>query len=143
MENIMSTKNLNANAVAKALIAAVTLSAAALAGQAHAAGPKDSAFSGDRYGYVFRANESRSAYTDGAKAARFDPYTDGAKAGKFDPYSDGARVSKKGPYIDGFGTLAGLDRAGVSSAPARSKFDPYADGAKAGKFDPFTDGALA
>ena len=35
------------------------LSAAAAAGQAHAAGPRDSGVSGDRYGYVFRADGSR------------------------------------------------------------------------------------
>ena len=97
---------------------------------------RDSGVSGDRYGYVFRADGSRSVYTDGAKRGRFDPYTDGAKVGKADPYTDGSRVGKKGPYVDGFGTLAGLDRSGVSSQPAHGRFDPYTDGAKAGKFDP-------
>ncbi|AOZ03563.1 hypothetical protein BKK81_31465 [Cupriavidus sp. USMAHM13] len=114
----------------KTLITAAVLAAAVLGGQAYASGPKDSGISGDRYGYVFRGNDARSVYTDGAKAGKADPYTDGAKVGKFDPYTDGARI------------VAGLDRSGVSSEPAR-KADPYTDGAKVGKFDPYTDGALA
>ena len=66
----------------KTLITAAVLAAAVLGGQAYASGPKDSGISGDRYGYVFRGNDARSVYTDGARP---DPYTDGAKVGKFDP----------------------------------------------------------
>ena len=65
-----------------------------------------------------------------AQTKQFDPYSQGAKAGKADPYTDGAR------------TVAGLDRSGVSAAPARS-VDPYTDGARVGKADPYTDGAIA
>jgi hypothetical protein len=38
--------------------------------------------------------------------------------------------------------VAGLDRTGVSSEPAR-KVDPYYDGARTGKFDLYTEGANA
>ncbi len=108
---------MSTNALAKSLITAVTLAAAFAAGQAQASGPKDSSFAGDRYGYEFRTNtNTRSAFTDGART------------GKFDPYTDGARI------------VAGLDRIGVSAAPARS-VDQFTDGARAGKFDPYTDGA--
>ncbi|MGT2490508.1 hypothetical protein ACU4GD_08135 [Cupriavidus basilensis] len=58
---------------------------------------------------------------------RFDSFTDGARTRMVDPFTDGARI-------------AGLDRAGVSSDPARS-IDPYTDGARTRMIDPFTDGA--
>ncbi|MGO4159078.1 copper resistance protein CopQ, partial [Cupriavidus sp. YAF13] len=84
----------------------------------------------------------RNTFTEGARIAGldrsgvsatpargFDAYSDGARAGKFDPYTDGALV-------------AGLDRTGVSATPARS-FDAYTDGARSGKVDVFTEGANA
>ncbi|KJK14113.1 copper resistance protein CopQ [Burkholderiaceae bacterium 16] len=133
---------MNTKRIAKSLLTAAALAAAFVAGGAQASGPKDSAFSGDRYGYNFRVYDSRSAFTDGARAGKFDPFTEGARVGKADPYSDGARI------------VAGLDRTGVSSSPARSrdvysdgartgKFDPFTEGARVGKADPYTDGALA
>ncbi|WP_439686713.1 hypothetical protein MNJPNG_29940 [Cupriavidus oxalaticus] len=90
---------------------ALFLSLAAL-GAAHAATAAEQ-LPGDKYGYEFRSH---------------DAFTDGARAGKPDPYVDGAR------------TVAGLDRSGVSTAPARS-FDPYSEGSRVGGFDPYGEGA--
>jgi len=111
---------------AKTILTAAALAAAFVTGAAQAAPATQKA--GEVYGYSYRVNEQRSAFTDGARVGKADPYTDGAKVGKYDPYTDGAR------------TIAGLDRTGVSSEPSR-KFDPYLDGAKVGKYDPYTDGA--
>lgn len=93
---------------------------AATAVPAHACGPKDSAMSGDRYGYVFRA-------------MRFDVYSDGAR---LDPAAvpatgaDASRLRKPDPFSDGAQKLAGMDRSGPSADPAR-QFDAYQDGAHA------------
>ncbi len=76
---------------AKTVITAATLAAALASGFAQAAGPRDSNFAGDKYGYTFRVGKT-DAFTDGAKVGKFDPYTDGAKIGKVDPYTDGARA---------------------------------------------------
>jgi hypothetical protein len=140
---------------AKTVITAATLAAALASGFAQAAGPQDSSFAGDKYGYTFRVGMA-DAFTDGAKTGKFDPYTEGARVGKTDPYTEGFRtvagLDTRGvsasparsfnPYTDGARTVAGLDTRGVSQSPARTA-DPYTDGAKVGKFDPYTDGALA
>lgn len=95
------------------LATALLLSLAAL-GAAQAATAAEQV-PGDKYGYEFRSH---------------DVFTEGARVGKADPFVDGAR------------TLAGLDRSGVSAAPARS-FDTYSEGSRAGKFDPYGEGARA
>ncbi|WP_313815996.1 hydroxyquinol 1,2-dioxygenase [Cupriavidus sp.] len=63
-----------------------------------------------------------------------DPYSDGARAVQSarDVFSEGARSvqDQRSPFTDGARTLAGMDRTGVSAAPARS-VDPYLDGAYA------------
>ncbi len=119
---------------------------AATAVPAQASGPKDSAVSADRYGYVFHAS-------------RFDVYSDGAR---LDPAAvpamgaDASSLRKPDPFSDGAQKLAGMDRSGVSSDPAR-KADPFQDGAQklagmdrsgpsadpARKFDTYQDGAHA
>ena len=119
---------------------------AATAVPAQAAGPKDSAVSGDRYGYVFHAS-------------RFDVYSDGAR---LDPAAapamgaDASRLRKPDPFSDGAQKLAGMDRGGVSADPART-VDPFQDGAQklagmdrsgpsadpARRFDTYQDGAHA
>jgi hypothetical protein len=43
------------------------------------------------------------------------------------------------PFAAGALFVAGMDRTGVSAAPARS-LDPYTDGGQIDKHDPFTDG---
>ena len=125
---------------AKTILTAAALAAAFVTGAAQAAPAAQKA--GEVYGYSYRVNDQRSAFTDGARVGKTDPYTDGAKVGKADPFTDGAKVGKFDPYTDGARIVAGLDRTGVSSEPAR-KVDPYLDGAKVGKFDPYTDGAKA
>jgi len=124
---------------AKTLITAATLAAALATGYAQAAGPKDSTFPGDKYGYNLRsANGKFDPFTEGARVGKTDPFTEGARAGKFDPFTEGARVSNRDGYV------AGLDRVGASASPAHNgKRDPFTDGARTGKFDPFTEGALA
>jgi len=109
---------------AKTLITAATL-AAAFAGGAAQAGTVPA----DKYGYEFRVGKT-DAFTDGARTGKFDTFSEGARAGKFDPFTEGARVGKTDPYTDGARTVAGLDRSGVSSEPAR-KVDVYTDGALA------------
>ena len=147
---------MTSNLFAKSLITAAALAAAFVAGTAQASGPKDSTFSGDTYGYVFRTT-TPDAFTDGARSGKFDPFTEGARTGKFDPFTEGARAStvagldrsgvsaeparSADPYTDGARMVAGLDRSGVSAEPARSA-DPYTDGARGnGKRNPFYDGA--
>ncbi|SOY46876.1 conserved exported hypothetical protein [Cupriavidus taiwanensis] len=122
---------------ANTILASAAIAAACTAGIANATAPRDSAFTGDKYGYTFRAMR--------------DVYSDGARAGRFDVFIDGTRV-EAAPAREH--TLSGLDRSGVSADPAR-KFDVYTDGALAGmdrsgvsadparKFDVYTDGAVA
>ncbi len=75
-----------------------------------------------------------------AHAARMpDPYTDGARSGKVDTFTDGARMGKVDPFTDGARSIAGMDRSGVSSDPARA-FDPDADRTRLHRPDPYTDG---
>ncbi|MDQ0139977.1 hypothetical protein [Cupriavidus necator] len=105
---------------------AVLLSLAAL-GAAQAATAADQ-LPGDKYGYSFRSTVPGDKY--GYEFRSHDAFTDGARAGKADPFTDGAR------------TVAGLDRSGVSAAPARS-FDTFTEGSRAGKFDPYGEGARA
>ena len=68
---------------------------------------------------------SRDPYTDGARSVTSarDPYSEGARSVQEprSPYSDGAR--NVDPYLDGAHKVAGLDRTGVSAAPAR-QIDP-------------------
>ncbi|AOY96685.1 hypothetical protein BKK79_34780 [Cupriavidus sp. USMAA2-4] len=63
-----------------------------------------------------------------ASMTRRDVFTDGARRGRFDVYAEGARQ------------VAGLDRSGVSSDPARHP-DVYSDGARGRRYDVYTDGA--
>ncbi|EKZ97030.1 hypothetical protein D769_22099, partial [Cupriavidus sp. HMR-1] len=107
---------------AKTILTAAALAAAFVTGAAQAAPAAQKA--GEVYGYSYRVNDQRSAFTDGARVGKTDPYTDGAKVGKADPFTDGAKVGKFDPYTDGARIVAGLDRTGVSSEPAR-KVDPY------------------
>jgi hypothetical protein len=116
---------------ANTIFATAAIAATCTAGITHAAAPRDSGFTGDKYGYSFRV-DMRDVFSDGARASRFDVFIDGTRA--------------KGD------SLSGLDRSGVSADPAR-KFDLYSDGALAGmdrsgvssdparKFDVYTDGA--
>ena len=78
----------------------------------------------DQYGYTFRSTVPADKY--GYEFRTHDTFTDGARAGQRDVFTEGAR------------TVAGLDKVGVSAAPART-FDPYLDGAR--NADPYTDGA--
>ncbi|MGO4329125.1 hypothetical protein AB4Z48_18630 [Cupriavidus sp. 2TAF22] len=97
------------------VISAAVAAVALIAGAAQASGPNDSTLSADKYGYNFRVGKT-------------DAFTDGARTGKFDSFGEGAR--QVDPYTDGARTVAGLDRSGVSSDPARS-VDVYLDGAMA------------
>lgn len=80
----------------------------------------------DQYGYTFRTSVSADKY--GYEFRTHDTFTDGARAGKPDAFTDGTRSAD--PYTDGARFVAGLDKVGVSAAPART-FDPYQDGARA------------
>jgi hypothetical protein len=62
-----------------------------------------------------------------------------AANGARDPYTDGARTAPANVFTDG-ARIAGLDRTGVSSDPAR-RIDPYTDGARTAPVNVFTDGA--
>jgi hypothetical protein len=99
--------------IAKRLVLAVALVAAAAGAQAAVTG-------------------SRDVYTDGARSVQEprNPYSDGARSVQDarSPYSDGAR--NVDPYTDGARIVAGMDRTGVSADPART-VDPYLDGAYA------------
>lgn len=95
--------------IAKRLVLAVALVAAAAGAQAAVTGSRDVYTDGAR-----SVQEPRNPYSDGAR--NVDPFTDGAR--NVDPYTDGARI------------VAGMDRTGVSADPART-VDPYLDGAYA------------
>jgi len=105
-------------------IASALLLSLAAFGAAQSAGASEMSAS-DKYGYTFRSHD---VYVDGARGGKLDTFTEGTR-GKVDLFSEGARV-------------AGLDRIGVSAAPARS-FDSHGDGARGGKLDPFSDRANA
>lgn len=51
--------------------------------------------------------------------------------GERSPYLDGGRIEQRDVFTDGALSVAGMDRTGVSSPPARAR-DPYTDGARAG-----------
>ncbi|AQV98964.1 hypothetical protein BJN34_34360 [Cupriavidus necator] len=108
------------------LATALLLSLAAL-GAAQAASAADQ-LPGDKYGYSFRSTVPGDKY--GYEFRSHDVFTEGARARRFDPFVDGAR------------TVAGLDRSGVSAAPARS-FDTFTEGSRTGKFDAYGEGARA
>ena len=113
---------------AKNILTAAALAAAFVTGAAQAAPAAQK--SGEVYGYSYRVNDQRNAFTDGARQGKFDAFSEGARVGKADPYTDGAKVGKFDPYTDGARIVAGMDRTGVSAEPSR-KFDPYTDGANA------------
>jgi hypothetical protein len=141
---------------AKTILTAAALAAAFVTGAAQAAQPR-----GEAYGYTYRVNDQRSAFTDGARIGNRDAFTDGARIGNRDAFTDGARVTNRDglvagigkrdaytdgartadPYLDGARFVAGLDTKGVSASPAR-KVDPYLDGARGnGPRNPYFDGA--
>ncbi|KWR91579.1 hypothetical protein [Cupriavidus sp. IDO] len=78
-------------------------------GVAHAADPRTSPGSADRYGYNFNGNSKRDASTDGARSGRTDQ--------KFDPFTEGARLEGTSRPFDGE-LVAGRDLAGVLKSPA-------------------------
>ena len=154
---------------AKTILTAAALAAAFVTGAAQAAPAAQKA--GEVYGYSYRVNDQRSAFTDGARQGKFDSFsegarisnrdgfTEGAHIGNRDAYTDGARISNRDgltasisnrdglvertidPYLDGARFVAGLDRSGVSASPAR-KADPYLDGARGNEArNPYFDGA--
>ncbi|ABF11054.1 hypothetical protein ACUXAV_002458 [Cupriavidus metallidurans] len=151
---------------AKTILTAAALAAAFVTGAAQA-----STSHGEVYGYTYRVNDQRSAFTDGARQGKFDSFsegarisnrdgfTEGAHIGNRDAFTDGARISNRDgltasisnrdglvertidPYLDGARFVAGLDRSGVSASPAR-KVDPYLDGARGNEArNPYFDGA--
>ncbi|SOZ31798.1 conserved hypothetical protein [Cupriavidus taiwanensis] len=77
-----------------------------------AQGLNDRGVAADRHGYALH-NGKRDPFTDGARVdGQRDPFTDGARAnGQRDPFTDGAN---RAAGLD----VAGLDRSGVSAAPA-------------------------
>lgn len=112
------------------LVMAAAVAAAAFGSTAaQAAGPRDSTFAGDKYGYSLRA-DMRDVYSEGARSGRFDVYSEGAK-GRFDVFTDGARdVTPPSRDLDNSRALSGMDRRGVSAEPSRM-IDVYTDGAVA------------
>ena len=127
---------------AKTILTAAALAAAFVAGAAQATPAAHK--TGEIYGYSYRVQDQRSAFTDGARQGKFDAFSEGARVGKADPFTDGAKVGKADPYTDGARIVAGLDRTGVSASPAR-KVDPYYDGARGVNEprSPYYDGARA
>ncbi len=125
---------------AKTILSAAALAAAFVTGAVQAAPAAQKA--GEVYGYSYRVQDQRNAFTDGARQGNFDPFTEGARVGKADPFTDGAKVGKADPYTDGARIVAGLDQVGVSASPAR-KVDPYYDGARSvnDPRSPYYDGA--
>jgi hypothetical protein len=65
-------------------------------GAAQAAQPR-----GEVYGYTYRVNDQRSAFTDGARQGKFDAFSEGARIGNRDAFTDGARIGNRDGYTDG------------------------------------------
>ena len=93
---------------AKTILTAAALAAAFVTGAAQAAQPH-----GEAYGYTYRVNDQRNAFTDGARIGNRDAYTDGARIGNRDAFTDGARVTNRDGLVAGIG-----------------KRDAYTDGAR-------------
>ena len=118
----------------KTIVTAAALAAAFVAGTAQAAPAVQKA--GEVYGYSYRVNDPRSAFTDGARQGKFDSFGLVAGIGQRDVFTEGARVTNRD------GLVAAVGSRDVFTDGARiGKADPFTDGAKIGKFDPYTDGA--
>jgi len=117
-------------------IASTLLLSLAAFGAAQSAGAGELS-AADKYGYTFRSHD---VYVDGARSGKLDTFTGGTRSGRLDTFTEGTR-GKVDLFTEG-ARVAGLDRSGVSTAPARS-FDPHSDGARSGKLDPFSEGANA
>ena len=141
---------------AKTIVTAAALAAAFVTGAVQAAPAAQKA--GEVYGYSYRVQDQRNAFTDGARQGKFDAFSEGARQGKFDAFSEGARVTNRDGLVAGIGNRSVYtdgarvtNRDGLVASNGRrdaftdgarvGKFDPYTDGAKIGKFDPYTDGA--
>ncbi|WP_265921032.1 hypothetical protein [Cupriavidus nantongensis] len=100
------------NALKALLATTLSLAAISAATPALAQGLNDRGVAGDRYGYALH-NGKRDPFTDGARFNdRRDPFTDGARVNdRRDPFTDGAH---RATGLE----VAGLDRSGVSAAPA-------------------------
>ncbi|AMR81324.1 hypothetical protein [Cupriavidus nantongensis] len=100
------------NALKALLATTLSLAAISAATPALAQGLNDRGVAGDRYGYALH-NGKRDPFTDGARVNdRRDPFTDGARVNdRRDPFTDGAH---RATSLE----VAGLDRSGVSEAPA-------------------------
>ncbi|SPC16292.1 hypothetical protein [Cupriavidus taiwanensis] len=100
------------NALKALLATSLSIAAIAAATPALAQGLNDRGVAGDRHGYVLH-NGKRDPFTDGARINdKRDPFTDGARVNdQRDPFSDGAH---RAAGLD----IAGMDRSGVSEAPA-------------------------
>ena len=103
-EEIMTTRTQRRLAIA-GLIGASILSTSL----AHAADPRTSPDSADRYGYNFNVNSKRDSFTDGARSGQIDR--------KFDPFTEGAHLEGTSRPFDGV-LVAGRDLTGVSGSPA-------------------------
>lgn len=100
------------NALKALLATTLSLAAVSAATPAMAQGLNDRGVTGDRYGYALH-NGKRDPFTDGARVHdKRDPFTDGARVNdQRDPFTDGAN---RATGLE----VAGLDRSGVSAAPA-------------------------
>ncbi|WP_183283084.1 hypothetical protein [Cupriavidus alkaliphilus] len=100
------------NALKALLATTLSLAAISAATSAMAQGLNDRGVASDRYGYALH-NGKRDPFTDGARVHdKRDPFTDGARVNdQRDPFTDGAN---RATGLE----VAGLDRSGVSAAPA-------------------------
>lgn len=100
------------NALKALLATSLSLAAISAATPAMAQGLNDRGVAADRYGYALH-NGKRDPFTDGARVNdQRDPFTDGARINdRRDPFTDGAN---RAAGLE----VAGLDRSGVSAAPA-------------------------
>jgi len=105
---------------AKTIVTAAALAAAFVTGAVQAAPAAQK--TGEVYGYSYRVQDQRSAFTDGARQGKFDAFTEGARIGNRDAFTDGARVTNRDGLVASIGNR-----------------DAYTDGARVGKADPFTE----
>jgi len=80
---------------AKTILTAAALAAAFVTGVAQAATPH-----GEIYGYSYRVNYQRDAFTEGARQGKFDAFSEGARISNRDGFSEGAHISNRDGYTE-------------------------------------------
>jgi len=130
---------------AKTILTAAALAAAFVTGVAQAATPH-----GEIYGYSYRVNDQRSAFTEGARQGKFDSFNEGARISNRDGFSEGAHISNRDGLTARISNRDGLTArisnrdgltASISNRDGLTASISNRDGLVARTIDPYLDGA--